>query len=235
MSLKLRSPRPPTSNTIASEPCAAALNETAKRATSNTATIKLDLRTHSPPLVAMKLNVGNAPPMRCPARRGPFPNSEENFYIATLFPAWKRRGRGICQRESRRGVRIPRASFPAGKRCFFGMDPALWLLPVVGAFIGWVTNVIAVRMLFRPKRPVRVPLTSLTLQGVLPRRHADLAASIGRTVSEELLPVAELVKRLDVAAIKEEMVAAVSEHVDRRLDTSVPKWLPPGVRTSLSS
>lgn len=115
------------------------------------------------------------------------------------------------------------------------MDPALWLLPVVGAFIGWVTNVIAVRMLFRPKRPVRVPLTSLTLQGVLPRRHADLAASIGRTVSEELLPVAELVKRLDVAAIKEEMVAAVSEHVDRRLDTSVPKWLPPGVRTSVSS
>lgn len=115
------------------------------------------------------------------------------------------------------------------------MDPALWLLPVVGALIGWVTNVIAVRMLFRPKRPVRVPLTSLTLQGVLPRRHADLAASIGRTVSEELLPVAELVKRLDVAAIKEEMVAAVSEHVDRRLDTSVPKWLPPGVRTSVSS
>lgn len=115
------------------------------------------------------------------------------------------------------------------------MDPALWLLPVVGAFIGWVTNVIAVRMLFRPKRPVRVPLTSLTLQGVLPRRHADLAASIGRTVSEELLPVAELVKRLDVAAIKEEMVAAVSEHVDRRLDTRVPKWLPSGVRTSLSS
>lgn len=115
------------------------------------------------------------------------------------------------------------------------MDPALWLLPVVGALIGWVTNVIAVRMLFRPKRPVRVPLTSLTLQGVLPRRHADLAASIGRTVSEELLPVAELVKRLDVAAIKEEMVAAVSEHVDRRLDTRVPKWLPSGVRTSLSS
>ncbi len=55
------------------------------------------------------------------------------------------------------------------------MDPALWLLPFIGAFIGWATNVIAIRMLFRPHRPVRVPMTPLILQGVLPRRHADLS------------------------------------------------------------
>lgn len=115
------------------------------------------------------------------------------------------------------------------------MDPALWLLPIIGAFIGWVTNVIAIRMLFRPKRPIRVPFTSLTLQGVLPRRHADLAASIGRTVAEELLPVSELMQRLDVAAMKAQMVGAVADHVDRKLETGFPRLLPQGVREGLAS
>ncbi len=75
-----------------------------------------------------------------------------------------------------------------GKEVIRVVDPSLWLLPLVGAFIGWVTNIIAIRMLFYPKHPVRIPFTSLTLQGVLPSRHADLAASVGRAVSEELCP-----------------------------------------------
>lgn len=113
------------------------------------------------------------------------------------------------------------------------MDPSLWLLPPVGAFIGWVTNIIAIRMLFYPKQPVRIPFTSLTLQGVLPRRHADLAASVGRAVSEELVSVAELMSRLDIGAIKGQLAAAVSSHVERKLDAGVSRLLPRNWRDSL--
>lgn len=118
---------------------------------------------------------------------------------------------------------------------FIFVDPTLWLLPVVGAVIGWITNIIAIRMLFRPKRPVRIPLTSFTLQGVVPRRHADLAASIGRTVSRELLPVAELLGRVDVSGIKAQMVEAVTDHVDRKLETGLPRILPQGMRLGLAA
>lgn len=115
------------------------------------------------------------------------------------------------------------------------MDPALWLLPFIGAFIGWATNVIAIRMLFRPHRPVRVPMTPFSFQGVLPRRHAELAASIGRAVAEELITPAVLLERLDMGAIKGDMVAAVGRHVQNRLEAGVPKWVPQGVRDGLAS
>lgn len=64
-----------------------------------------------------------------------------------------------------------------------------WVLPVfLGAFIGYLTNSVAIRMLFRPVRPVhvlglRVPFTP----GVIPRRREELAQSIGRMVSRDLL------------------------------------------------
>ena len=73
------------------------------------------------------------------------------------------------------------------------MDTALgvlpWILPpILGAIIGYVTNRIAIKMLFRPLNPkrvfgIRVPLTP----GIIPRNRFDLARTIGRMVSEQLL------------------------------------------------
>jgi len=62
------------------------------------------------------------------------------------------------------------------------------LPPLVGAMIGYVTNYIAIRMLFRPLREkrvfgLRIPLTP----GIIPRRRWELAESIGRMVSSRLL------------------------------------------------
>ena len=64
-----------------------------------------------------------------------------------------------------------------------------WIAPpVVGAAIGWVTNDIAIRMLFRPLRPVRVLGVRLPLTpGIIPKERRSLAVSIGRMVSRELI------------------------------------------------
>ncbi len=64
-----------------------------------------------------------------------------------------------------------------------------WALPpLLGAVIGYVTNAIAIRMLFRPlteKRilGLRIPLTP----GIIPKQRLQLADSIGDMVSRELL------------------------------------------------
>ncbi len=74
-----------------------------------------------------------------------------------------------------------------------------WILPpLLGAIIGYVTNRIAIKMLFRPLTPkrifgVRVPLTP----GVIPRNRFDLARTIGRMVSEQLLSPQSLQEQLD--------------------------------------
>lgn len=111
---------------------------------------------------------------------------------------------------------------------------AFALLPVVGALIGWVTNAIAVRMLFHPKTPVRIPLTGLSLQGVLPRRHADLAATVGRTVAEELLPADAILDRIDLTTMKEGLLRTVADHVEERLHSGLPGLLPNNLRQTLA-
>ena len=60
--------------------------------------------------------------------------------------------------------------------------------PCIGAFIGYLTNVVAIRMLFRPLRPwylfgLRVPMTP----GVIPSKRHDLAVNIGEMVGRHLL------------------------------------------------
>jgi len=56
--------------------------------------------------------------------------------------------------------------------------------PLIGAGIGWLTNRLAIQMLFRPRQPVR--LLFWTLQGLIPRRQAELATRVAEIVETEL-------------------------------------------------
>ena len=97
------------------------------------------------------------------------------------------------------------------------MDTALavlpWILPpLLGAIIGYVTNRIAIKMLFRPLNPkrilgIRVPLTP----GVIPRNRFDLARTIGRMVSEQLLSLQALREQLDAPEFRASLRRWVEE------------------------
>ena len=108
------------------------------------------------------------------------------------------------------------------------------LLPAVGALIGWFTNFIAVRMLFRPRRPVRL-FGRFVLQGVLPSRQDELARVVGETVERDLLPVDELVNSLNLAGYQHQVIDAVAGHVGRRVDEILPALLPSNIRRGISA
>ncbi len=68
------------------------------------------------------------------------------------------------------------------------MDQVFIISPLVGSVIGYFTNWLAIKMLFRPLTEkkifgIRIPLTP----GVIPRRRNKLAESIGSTVGSKLL------------------------------------------------
>lgn len=76
--------------------------------------------------------------------------------------------------------------------------PDLWTwltLPAIGALIGWGTNWLAVKMIFRPIRPVR--FLGLRIQGLVGRRQPDLAKAIGRVVGNHLVEHKDVVKSLN--------------------------------------
>lgn len=101
------------------------------------------------------------------------------------------------------------------------MNPILvFLIPsVVGAFIGYCTNVAAIKMLFRPLKEkrvfgVRLPFTP----GILPKQRYRLAQSIGAMVERELLTPEILRQRLTREDVRESIKNAVSLFTQKILD-----------------
>jgi len=78
-----------------------------------------------------------------------------------------------------------------------------WIMPpLIGTIIGYFTNWLAIKMLFRPLKPVylgkfKLPFTP----GILPRERARLTDSVGETVSRELLTTEVFRSRLGEPAL----------------------------------
>lgn len=96
--------------------------------------------------------------------------------------------------------------------------------PVIGAFIGYLTNRIAIRMLFRPLKPwyvfgLRVPMTP----GVIPSKRHVLAENIGEMVGEHLLTS----KEIGSALSNEPFQIHLHTLIDERVQTVLKKDLGP--------
>ncbi|KGF11467.1 DUF445 domain-containing protein [Urinicoccus massiliensis] len=68
------------------------------------------------------------------------------------------------------------------------------LVVAISGLIGYVTNVLAIKSLFRPIRPVKVG--PFSIQGLIPKRRFDVAQSIGSMVASELLSQDDLVSQI---------------------------------------
>ncbi|MDD2574080.1 MAG: DUF445 family protein [Firmicutes bacterium] len=97
---------------------------------------------------------------------------------------------------------------------------------LVGAGIGWFTNRIAIRMLFRPQTPIRIPVIGLTIQGLIPRRRREIAGSIGEVVDRELVSIEEIVLSLAAEKNREEIIEAIKEKVEDITKSSLPGLIP---------
>jgi uncharacterized membrane protein YheB (UPF0754 family) len=102
--------------------------------------------------------------------------------------------------------------------------------PVLGAFIGYLTNKVAIRMLFRPLHRlhifgVRVPMTP----GVIPGKRHELAENIGEMVGSHLLTSKDIGAALSEERFQEHLHVLVDKRVqdllERELGT-LPQLVP---------
>jgi len=87
--------------------------------------------------------------------------------------------------------------------------------PVVGAFIGYLTNRVAIRMLFRPLNAwrvgrMRVPMTP----GVIPSKRQELAVNMGEVVGDHLLTSKEIGKGLQQENFQNHLYNLIQERVE---------------------
>ena len=66
------------------------------------------------------------------------------------------------------------------------------MLTIVGGLIGWITNILAIKLLFRPITPVKIPILNIEILGLIPKRKNEIAANIGEVISNELLSMDDI-------------------------------------------
>lgn len=97
------------------------------------------------------------------------------------------------------------------------------LLVLIGGFIGWLTNKVAIKMLFRPINPHK--FLGIKIQGVFPRRKDQIAISLAEIIEEELLSkeaiMSQLMSEDKIDLIKIKMKKIIVE----KLSQSIPPVL----------
>ncbi|CAG9622565.1 DUF445 domain-containing protein [Sutcliffiella rhizosphaerae] len=93
------------------------------------------------------------------------------------------------------------------------------IMMVIGAVIGGWTNSLAIKMLFRPFKPIyilgkRIPFTP----GLIPKRRSELAQQLGKIVMEHLLTADSMKKKLESSSFKENAEGWMRGEINRFLD-----------------
>lgn len=107
------------------------------------------------------------------------------------------------------------------------------MLPLVGALIGWWTNIFAIKLIFRPYEPIKIPILGITLQGLIPKRRYELAENIGQTLEQEILSSDDIVDKLLSEDSKEQLVLYLRDIVTKKVYDKLPDILPQSIKNSI--
>ncbi len=113
------------------------------------------------------------------------------------------------------------------------MNYYYFLIPIIGAVIGYFTNYIAVKMLFRPLQPVKIPLLNISIQGLLPSRRDELAVSIAESIESNLLSIDTIIEEFDKELIKDELNMIIKETIEKKINENF-KYVMPKMLKDLS-
>ena len=95
------------------------------------------------------------------------------------------------------------------------MNYWLILIPLISAFIGWVTNWVAIKMLFHPRTPKKI--LGVTFHGIFPKRQQQFAEKLGRLVSAEFLSFEDIEQKISNPENLKQVMPMIENHIDNFL------------------
>ncbi len=104
------------------------------------------------------------------------------------------------------------------------MNYWLLLIPVFSAFIGWITNLLAIKMLFHPRLPIKI--LGLTFHGIFPKRQKVFAEKLGKLVSAELLSYDDIQEKIANPKNLEKLMPMIEGHIENFLRIKLSEEMP---------
>ena len=91
----------------------------------------------------------------------------------------------------------------------------LLIMIFISATIGWITNWVAIKMLFRPHKEINFGL--FKIQGLIPKRRAEIGSGIANIIQNELISVKDVISNID----REEFSKRLNSSIDRVLEKNL--------------
>jgi len=103
------------------------------------------------------------------------------------------------------------------------MKQLLVMILISGA-IGWITNWVAIKMLFRPHREINFGL--FKIQGLIPKRKAEIGSGIANIIQNELISVKDVISNIDREEFSKRLNKLIDEVLNKNLKKKVKEKFP---------
>ena len=103
------------------------------------------------------------------------------------------------------------------------MKQLLVMILISGA-IGWITNWVAIKMLFRPHREINFGL--FKIQGLIPKRRAEIGTGIANIIQNELISVKDVISNIDRVEFSKRLNDLIDDVLDKNLKKKVKEKFP---------
>ena len=87
------------------------------------------------------------------------------------------------------------------------------ILAVIGGLIGYITNVIAIKLIFRPINPIKIPILNIEIIGMIPKRKTEIATHIAKVVEEQFISVDEITDNIITEQDKQHIIDYIKVRV----------------------
>jgi uncharacterized membrane protein YheB (UPF0754 family) len=92
------------------------------------------------------------------------------------------------------------------------------IMPAFGLLVGWLTDWLALKLIFNPKRPIRV--LRWQIQGLFLKRRREVAADYGALIAEEIITPEKVIGAILSGPLSDRVFAMVRKQVQLALDRS---------------
>ena len=87
------------------------------------------------------------------------------------------------------------------------------ILAVIGGLIGYITNVIAIKLIFRPINPIKIPILNIEIIGMIPKRKTEIATNIAKVVEEQFISIDEITDNIITEQDKQHIIDYIKVRV----------------------
>ena len=87
------------------------------------------------------------------------------------------------------------------------------ILAVIGGLIGYITNVIAIKLIFRPINPIKIPIINIEIIGMIPKRKTEIATNIAKVVEEQFISIDEITDNIITEQDKQHIIDYIKVRV----------------------